>query len=88
MLLDMSEEARRTLLRKVAQSSGVKGTKVTKTFYQGSDTRENHIWSAACAQGRSFSITLYNDAKGSTGVVDCGVLVAVAGVSCFESLPQ
>jgi hypothetical protein len=87
-VLSMTEEARRALLKKVILSSGAKCSKVTRTFYQGADDKENHIWSAACAQGGSFSITVYNDVKGSTGVVDCGVLVAVSGGSCFESLSK
>jgi hypothetical protein len=87
-VLDMSEGARRALLKKIVLSSGAKCSKVTRTFYQGADSKENHIWNAACAQGASFSITVYNDVKGSTGVVDCGVLVAVSGVSCFESLSK
>lgn len=87
-VLNMTEEMRRALLKKVILSRGAKCSRVTRTFYQGADDKENHIWSAACAQGGSFSITVYNDVKGSTGVVDCGVLVAVSGVSCFESLSK
>jgi len=58
---------------------------VVRNFFQGFDEDEsrNATWNVACRNGRSFSITVYNDSAGSTKILDCAILKLV-GVECFK----
>ena len=57
---------------------------VERSFFQGFDKSRSAFWNVACRNGRSFAVMVYNDASGSTKVLDCGVLKVVAGVECFK----
>ena len=62
------------------------GCIVTKApFYMGSDASGSAVWSASCVDGRSFAVMMSPDAVGSTKVLDCNVLAAVAG-PCFQKM--
>lgn len=86
MLSQLSEEKRRIALAHVVRSSGDACASATETFYQGSDRKGTALWNARCSNGQAYSISLYSDAQGSTKVLDCKVLKAVAGVQCFKRL--
>jgi len=82
-LSSMSEAQRQTVLAALLLNSGERCSKVTRTFYQGSDKNGNAFWNAACAKGGSFLIQINNDATGSTRILSCKVLEAVHGGRCF-----
>lgn len=57
---------------------------VTRTFYQGLVPKTSDaIWNVGCSRGQSYSITIKNDADGSTQVLDCRMLKLVAHLDCF-----
>jgi hypothetical protein len=83
MMLNLSSSKQKTELQKTIASGGIACSSVTKTMYQGQDKKGNAFWSAACSNGKSYVVMIYNDAEGSTKALDCGVLKALAGTSCF-----
>jgi len=58
--------------------------RVTRNFFQGFDKSRNATWNVACSNGKKLAITIYNDATGSTKILDCSVLKALANVECFK----
>lgn len=83
MMLGLSSSKQKVELQKTISSGGIACPSVTRTMYQGQDKKGNALWSAACSNGKSYVVMIYNDAEGSTKALDCGVLKAVAGTSCF-----
>ncbi len=57
-------------------------------FYMGTDKESRAYWSVRCTNGRNYQIQIEPNATGSTSIVDCDVLKAVAHVSCFMKLDQ
>jgi hypothetical protein len=57
---------------------------VTRSFFQGSDKFGGASWNVACANGEALSILINNDARGSTRILECSVLKAVANIECFK----
>ena len=53
---------------------------------QGMDKTGAAIWNVACSNKSSYVIMVYNDAQGSTKILDCAVLKAVGGGECFKKL--
>ena len=58
----------------------------TDAFYMGSSGDRQAFWSVHCANGRAYQVTVEANATGSTSVMDCAVLKAVADVDCFTRL--
>jgi hypothetical protein len=57
---------------------------VSRTFYQGILAKDRSaFWNVRCSNGRSYAISINNDATGSTRILDCKVLKTIAGVDCF-----
>ena len=83
MLLAAPEAKRQTAFANLLVASGEKCPSVTRTFFQGSDKKQNAFWNVQCSNGKAFQILLLNDAKGSTRLLDCAVLKAVNGGTCF-----
>lgn len=54
-------------------------------FYMGMYQQEA-MWSVGCTNGKSYEVKLAADAVGTTEVLDCSVLKAVAHVNCFVKL--
>lgn len=57
--------------------------RVTYSFYQGSDKSGAAFWNVRCTNGMSYSVAIYPDRTGSTKVLECSVLKALANVDCF-----
>lgn len=83
MISAASETKRQQALAGLLSSSGEKCGAVDRTFYQGSDKSGNAFWNASCRGGKSFVIQVNNDRQGSTRILDCKVLKAVNGGTCF-----
>jgi hypothetical protein len=81
-LMKLTNSERNEILSRYMSSSGEKCHQVNNNFYQGS---ENGLaqWSIMCSNGKSFAMIIYPDAKGSTGIIECSVLKAVNGGTCF-----
>jgi hypothetical protein len=62
------------------------GCEGTQAYYMGMDHRHDAFWSVMCANGRSYNVEISPDSTGSTRILDCSVLQAVAGMSCFTKL--
>ena len=58
--------------------------RVTRSFFQGFDKSGAASWNVACANGKTLSILINNDARGSSRILDCAVLKALANVECFK----
>lgn len=82
----MPEDKRSSVFFSLLANSSEKCTKVTKTFYQGSDKNGNAFWNAACYGGDSFLIQVNNDSKGSTRILSCKALNNIGGGICFTKL--
>jgi hypothetical protein len=52
-------------------------------FYQGSDSDDYAMWNVRCTNRRSYSVMISPDSLGSTKVLDCDMLRAIARVECF-----
>jgi hypothetical protein len=61
------------------------GCRGTVPFYMGvqSSTRAA-FWSVRCSNGSSYGVEIEADSQGSTRILSCSVLKAVAGVDCFK----
>jgi hypothetical protein len=60
------------------------GCQGTRAFYMGmSPSDHSAFWSVACRNRSSYGVQIEADAGGSTRVLECSVLKAVAGTSCF-----
>jgi len=60
----------------------------TRAFYAGMANDHSTFWSVVCANGDSYQIQINSDARGSTRVLECSVLKAIANVNCFERFPN
>lgn len=61
---------------------------VSKAFYQGSDKKGAAFWNIQCTPGKSYVIKMENDAAGSSRILDCQVLNAVNGGTCFTKFKK
>jgi len=56
-------------------------------FFMGMDPKDNSaFWSVRCTNGKSYEISIEANATGSTKVVDCALMAAVAKINCFKKL--
>lgn len=79
----MQESERRAFFAKFLSSSGERCGSVTRTFFQGSSPSGDAFWNIACAGGETWALMIYNNATGSTKILDCKVLKAMNGGTCF-----
>lgn len=84
MLSAMSGQERARAMTGFLRKSGESCDSATRTFYQGSEKNGNAHWAVACKNGRSYLVQVMNDSTGSTRILDCKVLKAVAGSECFK----
>lgn len=85
-LVAMSEVERSEALAVFVESGGLSCRTVARTFFQGEDARGNVFWDVECAGGESYVVVIKNDVPGSTRVMSCRRLRAVAGADCFKKL--
>ena len=77
----MSETERNTILSYAVQEERCR---VTQSFFQGFDTSGSAFWNVACANRKTLSIMINNDARGSTRVLGCSTIKAMGGTECFK----
>jgi hypothetical protein len=85
-LAGMPEVERSEALAVFVESGGHPCRTVARTFFQGEDVKGNVFWNVACAGGESYVVMIKNDVPGSTRVMSCRRLRAVAGTDCFKKL--
>ena len=85
-LAAMPELERSQALAVFVESGGHRCGIVARTFFQGEDAKGNVFWNVACAGGESYVVVIKNDVTGSTRVMSCRRLRAVAGADCFKKL--
>ena len=85
-LAAMPELERSEALAVFVESGGHRCRIVARTFFQGEDAKGNVFWNVACAGGESYVVVIKNDVTGSTRVMSCQRLRAVAGTDCFKKL--
>jgi hypothetical protein len=59
---------------------------VERNFFRGLDQKGAAMWSAGCANKKAYAIMILDDAKGSTRILDCKVMMERAQVDCFSKL--
>jgi hypothetical protein len=56
---------------------------------KGCNKKDNSaFWSVQCSNGKSYQVSILANATGSTRVMDCKLVKAVANVSCFQKLDE
>ena len=85
-LAAMPELERSEALAVFVESGGHPCRTVARTFFQGEDAKGNVFWNVTCAGGESYVVVIKNDVPGSTRVMSCRRLRAVAGADCFKNL--
>lgn len=85
-LAAMSELKRSELLAVFVESSGHACHTVSRTFYQGEDSKGNAFWNVECSDREAYVVQIKNDVPGSTTVLSCRQLRAVGGSACFKKL--
>lgn len=89
LLVQKSGSEQASLLAVTVRASGSGCSAPQRPFFQGLDrTTKTATWNLDCGSGDSFSIGVAADASGSTKVVSCSVLAAVANVQCFKTFDQ
>ena len=56
----------------------------SRAFYQGMGKDRVADWSVLCKNGQSYEVGIAPDSTGSTTVLECSVLKAVAHMDCFK----
>jgi hypothetical protein len=85
-MLELDPAARAAALGTVVGSTGDR-CKGTESFFMGMSPKDNSaLWSVRCSTGKSYEISIDADATGTTSVMDCSILKAVADVDCFARL--
>jgi hypothetical protein len=55
-----------------------------RAFYMGISKDRTASWSVSCTDGNSYAVQIDADSVGTTSILDCSILKAVAKVNCFE----
>jgi hypothetical protein len=86
MLSKLDVGARASALGGIVASSGDR-CRGKDAFFMGSDPKDNEAyWSVRCTNGKSYEVAIKANATGSTSIMDCAALKAVADVDCFVKL--
>jgi len=86
-LLKLSPSERNVVFTNVMKSSGEADCVVTESFFQGTDPKKrigDAFWNVRCANKKAFSVSVNDDSGGSTRILECEFLKAVAHVECFK----
>ena len=55
-----------------------------RAFYMGISKDRTASWSVGCTNGNSYAVQIDADSVGTTSILECSILRAVAKVNCFE----
>ena len=82
MAEDLSAQARR--LGSIVRSTGTTCEGPFKPFFRGRGDAGEVFWAVACAKGGEYGLQIKAD--GTPTVLECGILKATTGLSCFQTL--
>lgn len=88
LMMQLPPDKQAYALGHIVETSDQHCSSASRAFYQGSDKKGNAFWSVQCASHLKYSVMIFNDAKGSTKVLACGALKAIANVGCFEKFKK
>lgn len=88
LMMRLSPDKQAYALGHIVETSDQHCSNASRAFYQGSDKKGNAFWSVQCASNLKYSVMIFNDAQGSTKVLGCGALKAIAKVDCFEKFKK
>jgi hypothetical protein len=60
--------------------------RLVSSFFQGLDRAGAAHWNVVCADQQAYALRIMNDAAGSTGVLECGLVERLGGAACFTRL--
>jgi len=83
-LMGLSPEARAETFTRMSKEECPRG--VVQTFFAGMGSDKTAFWNFRCSGGKEYQVSVNPDATGSTQIVDCDVLRAVAKIECFKRL--
>jgi hypothetical protein len=83
-LLSVSPKEQAAMLGKAAGEGCVGESAFNMGMMTTGPTRDIGNWSVTCTNGKSYSVGIYPD--GSSKILDCSVLKAVAHVDCSKRL--
>jgi hypothetical protein len=85
LLHNATEQGRASILRSIIDGSGERCGEVIKNTYQGTTRDGRAFWTATCHDGQSFVVRMSGDRAGSTRVIDCIDVRAIAGIECGQA---
>lgn len=85
-LAAMAEADREAMFQKLLAGGGEDCSSVSRTFYQGRTPEGQAFWNVECRGATSWTVSVAADAEGSTRVLSCSVMEAVAKVPCWKPL--
>jgi hypothetical protein len=77
----VSPKSEQALMLGKAAGEGCVGN---RAFYMGIAKDRSAFWSVGCTDGSSYEVEIAADSVGTTNILECSVLRAVAKVNCFE----
>lgn len=81
----MPEGERRIAFQQFMQGSGEECSMVQRTFYQGRTPNGEAFWNIECTGGTEWAIMVQPDTEGSTQLLECELMRALAGSACWEA---
>jgi hypothetical protein len=90
-LMKLSPKERNVMLTKFMQTSGEPDCTVTESFFQGGKNgggTGDVFWNVRCANKKTFSIMVKDDAQGSTSILECNAMKALTHFDCFRKFPK
>lgn len=80
-LMKLTEAEQATHLGRVIEE----GCTGVRAFFMGMEPRLAAAWSVGCTNGLSYSVSVFNDGKGTTNYIDCRVMKTMINIDCFVS---
>lgn len=84
LMLALPEQKQAFALGKIVNDGCIGNRAFYMGISPGSDRQA--FWSVACANGDSYAVGLKADAVGSTSIVPCAAMEAIADIRCFAKL--
>jgi hypothetical protein len=82
-LLALSQAAQALLLGHIVNAA----CNGKRAFYMGISSKNHRAyWSVGCVEGKSYEVEIEANSTGSTRVLDCATLRAVAKINCFARI--
>lgn len=81
----LGDAKRATFFAAYLTRAGERCASVSRTFFQGMDTRGAAFWNVQCAGGEAWQLMINNDAGGSARYLSCSMLKTMNAGTCFRA---